>query len=167
MSIPPKTLWRQQTASNSPMNQFNSVNPQHKENDRVPLNLKIPKNLSIPQVNPLSSPKLIPSTTLLVSSNNRYSDSEDDSPKKASIVKPAWAESPVLMAHLKRQQMINPDDVFGEIKPPAIDDIFKNNNRRGHSTFRPRSSSANWNGQDKLTREEIEEYARTMGYSKP
>ena len=99
--------------------------------------------------------------------NGRYSDSEDDSPKKPSIVKPTWAESPILIAQLKRQQMINPDDVFGEIKPPAIDDIFRNNNRRGHSTFRPRTSSANWSGQDKLTREEIEEYARTMGYSKP
>jgi Inner centromere protein, ARK binding region len=81
------------------------------------------------------------------------------------MIKPSWAESPVLIAQLKRQQMINPDDVFGEIKPPAIDDIFRNNNRRGHSTFRPRSSSANWSGQDKLTREEIEEYARKMGYS--
>lgn len=98
--------------------------------------------------------------------NNRYSDSEDDSPKKPSITIPSWAESPVLVAQLKRQQAINPDDVFGEIKPPAIDDIFRNN-RRGQSTFRPRSSSANWSGQDKLTRDEIEEYARTMGYSKP
>jgi len=98
---------------------------------------------------------------------SRFSDSEDDSPKKPPIVKPAWAESPALMAQLKRQQFINPDDVFGEIKPPAIDDIFRHGNRRGHSTFRPRSSSANWTGQDKLTREEIEEYAKTMGYSKP
>jgi hypothetical protein len=99
--------------------------------------------------------------------NNRYSDSEDDSPKKSAIVKPAWAESPVLIAQLKRQQLINPDDVFGEIKPPAIDDIFRDSKKRGHSTFRPRSSSANWSGQDKLTREEIEEYAKNMGYSKP
>lgn len=99
--------------------------------------------------------------------NNRYSDSEDESPKKASIVKPSWAESPVLIAQLKRQQLINPDDVFGEIKPPAIDDIFRDARKRGHSNFRPRSSSANWSGQDKLTREEIEEYAKTMGYAKP
>ena len=99
--------------------------------------------------------------------DSEYSDSEDESPKKQTIVKPSWAESPILIAQLKRQQMINPDDVFGEIKPPAIDDIFRNNNRRGHSTFRPRSSSANWSGQDKLTREEIEEYARMMGYAKP
>ena len=82
------------------------------------------------------------------------------------MMKPTWAESPVLVAQLKRQQMINPDDVFGEIKPPAIDDIFRDNKRRGHSTFRPRSSSANWSGQDKLTKEEVEEYARVMGYSK-
>ena len=100
-------------------------------------------------------------------SNDRFSDSEDDSPKKATMVKPAWADSPVLVAQLKRQQAINPDDVFGEIKPPTIDDIFKDNRRRGHSTFRPRSSSANWSGQDKLTREEIEEYAKSMGFSKP
>jgi hypothetical protein len=83
-------------------------------------------------------------------------------------VQPAWAEPPALVAQLKRQQHINPDEVFGEIRPPAIDDIFRHNgNRRGHSTFRPRTSSANWSGQDKLTREEIDEYARTMGYSKP
>lgn len=121
-----------------------------------------------PPPQPAKEPIYPPSESIVLPEiDSEYSDSEDESPKKQTIVKPSWAESPILVAQLKRQQMINPDDVFGEIKPPAIDDIFRNNNRRGHSTFRPRSSSANWSGQDKLTREEMEEYARTMGYSKP
>jgi hypothetical protein len=117
--------------------------------------------------NPKETPFPPSESIILPEIDSEYSDSDDDSPKKPSMVKPAWAESPILFAQLKRQQMVNPDDVFGEIKPPAIDDIFRNNNRRGHSTFRPRSSSANWSGQDKLTKEEVEEYSRVMGYSKP
>ena len=122
------------------------------------------ESIILPEIDSEYFPPAVPHPLTCVC---RYSDSEDDSPKKPTMAKPSWAESPILVAQLKRQQMINPDDVFGEIKPPAIDDIFRNNNRRGHSTFRPRSSSANWSGQDKLTREEIEEYARMMGYAKP
>jgi hypothetical protein len=176
-----RVSWPPSRASNSPTIPSRLVNPPPvphlKPNDLVHLNLKHPRlphnnNNSRPTLpaNPSFSLKLtlsIPPSCRVQFLISRYSDSEDDSPKKPTIVKPAWAESPILIAQLKRQQMINPDDVFGEIKPPAIDDIFRNNNRRGHSTFRPRSSSANWSGQDKLTKEEIEEYAKTMGYAKP
>lgn len=78
---------------------------------------------------------------------------------------PGWAESPELRQTLRRQQRIDPDDVFGPLAPLQMEEIFKGNKDRNATRFRPRSSSANWaqNG-DKLTGEEIAEYARTMGY---
>ena len=38
-------------------------------------------------------------------------------------------------------------------------DIFKNGKK-----FRPRTSSANWSGSDKLTVKEMHHYNREMGY---
>jgi hypothetical protein len=98
---------------------------------------------------------------------NRHSDSDDEPVKISLNVTPPWAESPALMAQLKRQQRIDPHDVFGKIKPPALDDIFRNSTKSRCTSFRPRSSSANWTGQDMLTREEVQAYGRAMGYQQP
>ncbi|OLL23985.1 Inner centromere protein-related protein pic1 [Neolecta irregularis DAH-3] len=89
-----------------------------------------------------------------------YSDSEDE-PKEKPVL-PSWANSPELRAALRQQQKRDPDEIFGPIGPLQMDEIFKNKNQA--AKFRPRSSSANWNGQDKLTSQEVEEYALKMGY---
>lgn len=87
------------------------------------------------------------------------SDSEDESDGN---VLASWANTPELRNALIRQQVVDPDSIFGPIAPLQFDEVFKTSSRL--SRFRPRSSSANWSGQDRLTQEEREEYARTMGY---
>lgn len=87
-------------------------------------------------------------------------DSEDDdmdssagssaAGKKFSA--PKWAESPELRQALFAQQTMDPEEVFGPMAPLRMEEIFKN--RRGK--MRPRTSSANWAGQDRLTAEEIQ-----------
>ncbi|KAK9471697.1 inner centromere protein [Dipodascopsis tothii] len=86
-----------------------------------------------------------------------YSESEDDDDDSVIL---EWANSPELRHILREQQRIDPDTVFGPIAPLQMDEVFKNRSAR----FRPRSSSANWSNQDRLTPQEIEEYAAEMGY---
>lgn len=96
--------------------------------------------------------------------NSDYSDSDDDEPpQKDGFERPAWANTPELRKLLRRQQRIDPDDVFGPIQPLQMEEIFKGK-ERALARFRPRSSSANWSGNDKLTAEEVTEYAKVMGY---
>ena len=90
--------------------------------------------------------------------NSEYSDSEDESrPRYAA---PGWAQSPELAQALQSQATVNPDDIFGAIRPLRMEDIF----RSRQSRFRARTSSANWSGADRLTEEEDREYARRMGF---
>ena len=56
--------------------------------------------------------------------------------------------------------MRNPDEIFGPIKPLNMEELFKVRNGK----FRARTSSANWNGGDRLTRAEEMEYAKRMGF---
>lgn len=88
-----------------------------------------------------------------------YSESEDDN--EGSVIM-EWASSPQLHAQLLRQQQIDPDTIFGPIAPLQLEDVFKS--AKDAKKFRPRSSSANWSGQDKLSQAEVERYAREMGY---
>ncbi|KAI9230159.1 MAG: hypothetical protein DHS80DRAFT_6481, partial [Piptocephalis tieghemiana] len=74
---------------------------------------------------------------------------------------PSWAKGDRLDARLAKQARINPDSIFGAMPPLHLPDIFKG---RHASKFRPRSSSAHWEGPDKLTRQEEEEYRRRMGF---
>lgn len=95
---------------------------------------------------------------------SEYSDSEDeDRPSNQNL--PRWAESPNLRAQLQMQSTINPDEVFGMMRPLSMDDIFgigaTNPNRH---KFRARTSSANWTGTDKLTPAEELAYAERMGF---
>ena len=46
---------------------------------------------------------------------------------------------------------MDPDAVFGPVGSPHLEEMFR---ERAHK-FRPRTSSANWAGQDRLTQEEI------------
>lgn len=87
-----------------------------------------------------------------------FSESEDDDDGSVIL---DWANSPELRSMLLRQQQVDPDSVFGPIAPLQMDEVFKSSRI---SRFRPRSSSANWSGQDKLSQQEIERYAKEMGY---
>jgi hypothetical protein len=91
--------------------------------------------------------------------NSEYSDSDDED-RKRTFDPPEWAQSPDLRAQLKEQSSINPDEIFGSVKPLVMEKIF----RSRHSKFRARTSSANWTGTDELTKHEEMEYARRMGF---
>ncbi|KAG0137891.1 hypothetical protein HOY82DRAFT_319040 [Tuber indicum] len=81
-------------------------------------------------------------------------DDDDYAPKDAFRV-PDWAESPELRAQLQRQQTMNPEEVFGPMARLDMEAIFTNRNERQMARFRARTSSANWNGADRLTPAEI------------
>ncbi|KAL0581622.1 hypothetical protein V5O48_000438 [Marasmius crinis-equi] len=92
--------------------------------------------------------------------NSEYSDSDDEDRKK-TFDPPEWAQSPELKQALQMQSTINPDEIFGAIQPLRMEEIFKNGRT---SRFRPRTSSANWNGSDRLTKEEENDYKKRMGF---
>ncbi|KAG5647977.1 hypothetical protein DXG03_007011 [Asterophora parasitica] len=89
--------------------------------------------------------------------NSEYSDSDDEDRPKSF---PEWAQSPELREALQLQSTINPDDIFGAIRPLRMEELFKTRTSR----FRARTSSANWTGADRLTLEEEREYAKRMGF---
>lgn len=91
--------------------------------------------------------------------NSEYSDSEDED-RPRTFDPPDWAQSPELRQALQVQSTINPDDIFGAIRPLRMEELFKTRTSR----FRARTSSANWTGSDRLTAEEEREYARRMGF---
>jgi hypothetical protein len=104
---------------------------------------------------------LIPSEEIaLPEIMSEYSDSDNDEPPAYNP--PEWAQSPELRQALQSQSTINPDGIFGAIRPLRMEEIFHGNARV--SRFRARTSSANWSGADRLTRDEEAEYARRMGF---
>ena len=80
-------------------------------------------------------------------------DSEDDSGGR-DFVPPDWAASPALRELLRQQQLVDPLKVFGPIAPLMMDEVFKGGSKERQARFRARTSSANWNGPDRLTEEE-------------
>ncbi len=107
-----------------------------------------------------------PSTSRKATSHYREGDSielpsipsEEDSPEEVTtrrFAEPYWAHTPELQPALERQQLIDPEQVFGPIAPLDMAEIFRGNKDRMQK-FRNRTSSANWNGQDRLTQEEIQ-----------
>ena len=91
--------------------------------------------------------------------NSEYSDSEDED-RVRTFNPPEWAQSPELRQALEMQSTMNPDDIFGAVRPLKMEEIFKSRTSR----FRARTSSANWTGADRLTMQEQGEYARRMGF---
>ncbi|PVZ98935.1 hypothetical protein BB558_005049 [Smittium angustum] len=90
---------------------------------------------------------------------------------------PEWAKTPQLLSNLEKQMKVNPDKVFGNVKPIKVDEIFarpgsriKQFPRGAHIRLpndilgRSRQSSGVWIGSDALTNEEIEEYNKKMGF---
>ncbi|EIW86736.1 hypothetical protein CONPUDRAFT_86680 [Coniophora puteana RWD-64-598 SS2] len=90
---------------------------------------------------------------------SEYSDSEDED-RAPTYDRPDWAQSPELLEALRNQRNVDPDDIFGPIRPLRMEELF----RTRQSRFRARTSSANWSGADRLTAEEEREYARRMGF---
>lgn len=89
------------------------------------------------------------------------SESEDDDD---GSVLADWANSPELRELLIKQQKMNPDQIFGPMPHLRMDEVFDKSTKL--SKLRPRSSSANWSGADRLTQQEIESYAKEMGYNR-
>ena len=109
----------------------------------------------------IDAPKLVvPSEDIeLPEINSEYSDSEDED-RVRTFNPPEWAQSPELRQALEMQSTMNPDDIFGAVRPLKMEEIFKSRTSR----FRARTSSANWTGTDRLTMKEQGEYARRMGF---
>lgn len=89
-------------------------------------------------------------------------DSEDDDDDhhhddipKVNFNVPQWAESPELRAILRKQQAVNPEEIFGPMAKLDMDAIFQNRTDKQAHRFRSRTSSANWSGADRLTAAEI------------
>lgn len=91
--------------------------------------------------------------------HSEYSDSDDED-RPRTFDPPDWAQSPELRQQLQMQSTVNPDDIFGPIRPLRMEEVF----RTRQSRFRARTSSANWTGTDRLTIEEERDYARRMGF---
>ncbi|KIM48213.1 hypothetical protein M413DRAFT_225123 [Hebeloma cylindrosporum] len=103
---------------------------------------------------------IIPSESIeLPDINSEYSDSDDED-RVRTFDPPEWAQSPELRQALEMQSTINPDDIFGAVRPLRMEEIFKTRTSR----FRARTSSANWTGTDRLTIQEEKDYARRMGF---
>ncbi|KAJ7103543.1 hypothetical protein B0H15DRAFT_812636 [Mycena belliarum] len=107
----------------------------------------------------LAPPTIASESIELPDINSEYSDSDDED-RPRTFDPPSWAQSPDLRQALEMQSTINPDDVFGAIRPLRMDELFRNRTGR----FRARTSSANWTGTDRLTVEEEREYVRRMGF---
>ncbi|KAK9362780.1 hypothetical protein V1504DRAFT_490083 [Lipomyces starkeyi] len=89
-----------------------------------------------------------------------YSESEDDDDSSVIL---DWAHSPFLQEALRQQQRVDPDTVFGPVPPLLMEEVFRTR-AGGTARFRPRSSSANWSNNDRVTPQEIDAYAAAMGY---
>ncbi|KAF7542735.1 hypothetical protein G7Z17_g11323 [Cylindrodendrum hubeiense] len=81
-------------------------------------------------------------------------DDDDDDDEAHGMTAAAWADSPDLRRALMRQEMMDPSQIFGPPAPLNMDEVFSKSKDRTHK-FRPRTSSANWSGADRLTEEDI------------
>lgn len=107
----------------------------------------------------LDPPPITSESIQLPEIDSEYSDSDDEDRKK-NFDPPDWAQQANVADALQSLSRVNPDNVFGAVQPLAIEDMFRTRTSR----FRARTSSANWNGPDGLTKEEEEDYVRRMGF---
>ncbi|KAJ2323702.1 hypothetical protein GGI00_005547, partial [Coemansia sp. RSA 2681] len=109
--------------------------------------------------------------------SDEYSDDDDEfSPgaeggggarrkKKNDFKIPKWATTPELARGLEMQERVNPDHIFGRVKPLRINEIFNRPAENPEELRRkPRNSSMIWNTKDALSSEEELKYIRKMGY---
>ncbi|KAJ1825174.1 hypothetical protein GGH91_000834 [Coemansia sp. RSA 2671] len=99
--------------------------------------------------------------------SDEYSDDEFSPAaprrKKNDFKIPKWATTPELARGLEMQEKVNPDHIFGRVKPLRINEIF-NRKETEEQRRKPRNSSMIWNSNDALTKEEELSYVRKMGY---
>ncbi|KAJ2080780.1 hypothetical protein H4R24_002824 [Coemansia sp. RSA 988] len=98
--------------------------------------------------------------------SDEYSDDEfSPAPKrkKNDFTIPRWATTPELLKRLEQQARVNPDRIFGSVKPLRVNEIF-NRPESGESRRRPRNSSMIWHGSDALTADDELAYIRKMGF---
>lgn len=91
--------------------------------------------------------------------DSEYSDSDDEDRPRSGKDAPEWAQSPNINTALRSQEMHNPDEIFGRMKPLSMEEIF----RARAGKFRARTSSANWT-HDGVTPQEEDAYSRRMGW---
>jgi hypothetical protein len=77
-------------------------------------------------------------------------DSEDEDSDN-DFEQPSWVDTPNLNNMLERQQLVDPEEIFGPIAPLNMEQVFPNKER--HKRFRERTSSAYW-ANDQVTEEE-------------
>ncbi|KAJ2747723.1 hypothetical protein H4S06_005111, partial [Coemansia sp. BCRC 34490] len=102
--------------------------------------------------------------------SDEYSD-EEFSPaprrKKNDFRIPKWATTPELAKGLQRQERVNPDRIFGRVKPLRVTDVFARGGGADADAAprrKPRNSSMIWSGADALTADEELDYIRRMGF---
>ncbi|KAJ2852048.1 hypothetical protein IWW36_000627 [Coemansia brasiliensis] len=98
--------------------------------------------------------------------SDEYSD-EEFTPtvkrKKNDFKIPKWATTPELLRGLEDQSRVNPDRIFGKVKPIRVNEIF-NRPEDKDARRKPRNSSMIWDGNDALTADDELEYIRRMGF---
>ncbi|KAJ2453537.1 hypothetical protein EV183_002176 [Coemansia sp. RSA 2336] len=98
--------------------------------------------------------------------SDEYSD-EEFTPtvkrKKNDFKIPKWATTPELLRGLEDQSRVNPDRIFGKVKPIRVNEIF-NRPEDKEARRKPRNSSMIWDGNDALTADDELEYIRRMGF---
>ncbi|KAJ1834679.1 hypothetical protein LPJ70_006301, partial [Coemansia sp. RSA 2708] len=98
--------------------------------------------------------------------SDEYSD-EEFTPtvkrKKNDFRIPTWATTPELLRGLESQSRVNPDRIFGKVRPIRVNEIF-NRREDADTRRRPRNSSMIWEGSDALTADDELEYIRRMGF---
>jgi hypothetical protein len=92
--------------------------------------------------------------------DSEYSDSDDEDRPRSGKDAPAWAQSPEIRSALRSQEIHNPDEIFGRMKPLSMEEVF----RARAGKFRARTSSANWT-HDGVTPQEEMAYGRRMGWT--
>ncbi|KAJ2006314.1 hypothetical protein H4R26_001447 [Coemansia thaxteri] len=97
-------------------------------------------------------------------SDDEFSPSGPPRRKKNDFRIPNWATTPELARGLEKQEKINPDRIFGRVKPLRISEVFNRPAEPNEHRRKPRNSSMIWHSKDALTSEEELSYIRLMGY---
>lgn len=69
----------------------------------------------------LPRPKQSEPEIILPDISSEYSDSDSEEHRRKARALPQWAQSPELQAAFEAQRSIDPDDVFGAMKPLQMD----------------------------------------------